>query len=64
MLEQYRGLTYKLESFGTYNLIRCISFVDQTQNISYDASVFNDGSSKELLNIGGTIPVVYKSKLL
>lgn len=26
-------------------------------------TVFNDGSAKELLNIDGTIPVVYKSKL-
>lgn len=25
-------------------------------------SVFNDGNNKELLNINGTIPVVYKSK--
>ncbi|XP_055313356.1 tumor susceptibility gene 101 protein [Sitodiplosis mosellana] len=38
VLEQYRGLTFKLENF-----------------------VFNDGTTKELLNISGTIPVVYKN---
>jgi len=29
----------------------------------YLISVFNDGSRKELLNLQGTIPVVYKGNL-
>lgn len=29
---------------------------------AFSISVFNDGNNKELLNINGTIPVVYKSK--
>lgn len=37
LLNQFKGLTYRLENF-----------------------VFNDGNEKELFNINGTIPVVYK----
>jgi ESCRT-I complex subunit TSG101 len=38
--------------------------LEQYRAITYrvDAYVFNDGSRKELLNLSGTIPVVYKSE--
>lgn len=38
--------------------------LEQYRAITYrvDSYVFNDGSKKELLNLSGTIPVVYKSK--
>lgn len=63
--ETYRGLNYKLENFGERNdfIVWCVlKITTTTKKQLIILLVFNDGNSKELLNINGTIPVVYKSK--
>lgn len=65
VLELYRGLTFKLENFGMFWLQfperKVIVFIFLLNSLQF-CTVFNDGNNKELLNINGTIPVVYKSK--
>lgn len=69
VLELYRGLTFKLENFGMYlSQFGNKSYHKKLHNVNWNCflpkilPVFNDGTNKELLNINGTIPVVYKSK--
>lgn len=68
VLEQYRSLSYKLENFGNFDRNRkekCRNrsnlCVWQIKSSILLFTVFNDGTRKELLNLGGTVPVVYKS---
>lgn len=61
-LDQYRGLTFKKENFGIVMIFFWL-ICKSIMFIVFCLLVFNDGNSKELLNINGTIPVVYKSEL-
>lgn len=70
----YRSLTYDLQKFGKYfSLEWAHCAVIHTYVVPYVFLylhmcvyffiVFNDGSSKDLFTLQGTIPVVYKSEL-
>lgn len=67
VLNKYR-LNYKLESFGAYKtyIYKKQTFPDDSSPsspiYSPPPSVFNDGATKELFNLNGTVPVNYKSK--
>jgi len=65
VVTSYRSLTYDLQRFGKNQLIAASHLhIRLCKNIAFKfihILVFNDGSSKELFTIQGTIPVVYKS---
>jgi ESCRT-I complex subunit TSG101 len=62
LLQHYRGLQPKVETFGIklvlYYLIHFCLYNNRL--CSFVLTVFNDGASKQLLCLGGTIPVHYK----
>lgn len=62
----YRGLTYASENYGEFDLIwKSFVIIDirlyDNRLIDFQL-VFNDGSSDNLFNVNGTIPINYKSK--
>lgn len=63
ILDMYRGLTYSSENYGekkqeeNHFILKCFQ-----PNFSLFQLVFNDGSSDNLFNVNGTIPINYKSK--
>lgn len=61
ILDMFRGLTYSSENYGEMKKgFVCKSFIEFGPLFWF--SVFNDGSSDNLFNINGTIPINYKSK--
>lgn len=63
-------LHHRFELFPQYKNIQAtkkevLDVLEQYRALTYrlDNYVFNDGARKELLNLNGTIPVVYKSEI-
>lgn len=68
VMKQYKGLQFAQQKFGE-SFTRDAPSIQQSNpwhysylHIGWCLTVFNDGSTKDLVNLNGTIPIVYRSE--